>query len=92
MYFVILKRYQSYPETEIACKYPRPIFKLQSSKILVKCEQFFEMKTGKIFIGAAHPYQNQEAKKYYIPVKMQETMEEKIIHKTQIVHDYKKFH
>ena len=38
------------PETEVACKYPKPLFKTQNSEFLVKYEKDFHMKTGKTII------------------------------------------
>ena len=46
-----LSRFQIYPETEIACKYPKPFFKTQYSKTLVEYEKSFGMKTGKLYPG-----------------------------------------
>ena len=45
-----LTRFQLYPETELACKYTKPLYKTQCSEILVEYEDGFDMNTGKIII------------------------------------------
>ena len=40
-----LTRFQIYPETEIACKYNKPIYKTQYSEILVEYKSGFDMNT-----------------------------------------------
>ena len=45
-----LKCFQIYPETEVACKYNKPLYKTQYSKILVEYEDGFDMNTRKIFM------------------------------------------
>ena len=47
-----LTRFQMYPETELACKYTKPLYKLQYSEILVEYEEGFDMNTGKLI---THP-------------------------------------
>ena len=47
-----LTRFQIYPETELSCKYTKPLYKTQYSEILVEYEEGFDMKTGKSII---HP-------------------------------------
>ena len=42
-----LTPFQIYPETELACKYTKPLYKTQNSEILVECDQDFDMNTGK---------------------------------------------
>ena len=44
-----LTRFQIYPETELACKYNKPLYKTQYSEIIVEYE---DMNTGKLII---HP-------------------------------------
>ena len=39
-----LTRFEIYPETEVACKYPKPLCKTQYSEILVEYEKGFKMK------------------------------------------------
>ena len=43
-----LTRFQIYPETELACKYNKQLYKTQYSEILDEYEQGFDMNTGKI--------------------------------------------
>ena len=40
--------FQIYQETELACKYTNPLYKTQSSEILVEYEKGFDMTTGKV--------------------------------------------
>ena len=42
-----LTRFQKYSETELACKYNKPIYKTQYSEVLVEYEQGVDMITGK---------------------------------------------
>ena len=37
-----------HPETERACKYNTPLYKTQSSEILVEYQKSFDMNTGKL--------------------------------------------
>ena len=43
-----LTRFQTYPETELACKYKKALYKTQYSEVLVEHEDSFDMNTGKI--------------------------------------------
>ena len=45
-----LTRFQKYPETELACKYKKPIYKTQYSEILVEYEHSFDMNTGHLIV------------------------------------------
>ena len=84
-----------YSETKKACIYPKPLFQTQNSEIPVKYEKGFDMKTGKLILDMVQPYQKREDKKFYIPVKFYktpETLEEKVIQETKIVHDSKNFY
>ena len=56
-------RLQFYPETEVACKYPKPLFKTQNSEIHVKHDIRFDKKKGNFFVHPLHPYQNREKDK-----------------------------
>ena len=47
-----LTRFQVYPETELACKNNKPIYKTQYSEILVEYENDFDMNTGNSIV---HP-------------------------------------
>ena len=46
-----LTRFQIYPETELACKYKKPIYKTQYSEILVEYEHGFDMNTGHLIVA-----------------------------------------
>ena len=46
-----LLRFQIYPETELACKYNKPIYKTQFSEILVEYENGFDMNTGHLIVN-----------------------------------------
>ena len=43
-----MTRFQLYPETELAYKYTKPLYKTQYSEILVEYEKGFNMNTGKL--------------------------------------------
>ena len=45
-----LTRFQVYPETELACKYNKPIYKTQYSEIRVEYENGFDMNTGHLIV------------------------------------------
>ena len=45
-----LTRFQIYPETEVACKYNKPLYKTQYSENRVGYEDSFDMNTGKLVI------------------------------------------
>ena len=45
-----MTRYQIYTETELACNYTKPLYKLQYSEIYVEYEEGFDLKTGKLTI------------------------------------------
>ena len=45
-----LTRFQIYPETELACKYKKPIYKTQYSEILVEDEHGFDLNTGHLIV------------------------------------------
>ena len=62
-----LTSFKVFPETEVACKDPKPLFKTQYSEILVEYVKGFDLKTGNLIIDA-HLYQNREDEKSYIPV------------------------
>ena len=47
-----LTRFQIHPETELACKYTKPLYKTQYSEILVEYKEGFDMNTGKLTL---HP-------------------------------------
>ena len=91
-----LKRFQIYPETELACKYKTPLYETQKSEILVEYEKSFDMNTGKLIIypNLAH-YNSNPDENSYIPVTLLKNtgnMVENFDHKTKAVHVYKKYH
>ena len=45
-----LTRFQLYPETELACKYNKPLNKTQKSEVLLEYENGFDTNTGKLII------------------------------------------
>ena len=47
-----MTRFQIYPETELACKNNKPLYRTQFSEILVEYENGFNKNTGKLVI---HP-------------------------------------
>ena len=51
-----LTRFQIYPETELACKYKKPIYKTQYSEILVEYEHGFDMNTGHLIVDPINPH------------------------------------
>ena len=70
-----LTRFQLCPETELACKYNKTLYKTQYSEILVEYENGFDMSTGKIIIhqmATSHSYNNQNS---YVSVKFQKNAE-----------------
>ena len=75
----MLTRFQIYPETELACKYNKPLYKTQYSEIFVKYEQGFDMNTGKFIINPHATHYSTSDENSYIPVhlKTQEILEEK---------------
>ena len=63
-----LTRFQIFHETEFACKYKNPLYKIQYSEILVEYDEGFDMTTGKIKFDpyATHHLINEDTS--YIPV------------------------
>ena len=63
-----MKRFQIYPETELACKYTKPLHKTQYSEVLVEYEDSFDMNTGKLIkpqMAASHSTTDENS---YVPV------------------------
>ena len=59
-----LTRFQICPETELACKYNKPLYKTQYSEILVEYENGFDMITGKLIIhqmAISHSYTDENS-------------------------------
>ena len=64
-----LTRFQIYPETELVCKYTKPIYKTQYSEILVEYEQGFDMNTRKLLIHPMATSHSTTDENSYVPVK-----------------------
>ena len=45
-----LTRFQIYPETELACKYSKPLYKTQYSEIPVEYENGYDKNTGNLIV------------------------------------------
>ena len=87
--------FQVYTETEIVCKYPEPLFRTQYSEHLVEYEKSFNIKTGNMFLDIAHPYQNREDEKSYIPVTLKKNKWNtggKTHPENKVVHGHRNFH
>ena len=59
-----LTRFQIYPETELACKYNKPLYKTQCSENLVEYENGFDMNTGYLIIhqmAISHSYTDENS-------------------------------
>ena len=66
-----MTRFQIYPETKLAFKYNKPLYKTQYSEILVEYEDGFDMKTGKLIINEMATSRSTTDEKSYVPVKFQ---------------------
>ena len=71
-----MTRFQIYPETELACKYTKPLYKTQYSEILVEYEQGFDMNTGKLIIQPMATHRSTTHKNSHISVNLLKTQEE----------------
>ena len=60
-----------YPETELACKYNKPLYKTQYSETLVEYENGFDMNAGKIIIHQMAKFHSYTDKNSYVSVKFQ---------------------
>ena len=63
--------FQIYPETEVACKYNKPLYKTQYSEICVGYEDGFDMNTGKLVIHELATSRSTTDENSYVPVKFQ---------------------
>ena len=65
-----MTRFQVYPETELASKYTKPLYKTQYSEILVENKDGFDMNTGKKInlMATSHSITDENS---YVPVKFQ---------------------
>ena len=88
-----MTRFKFYPETELACKYTKPLYKTRFSEVLVEYKQGFDFNTGKLIIHPMATHHSTSDESSYIPVnllKTQKTLVEKN-HKTKTVHVYKRY-
>ena len=72
--------FQSFPETKLACKYNKLLYKTHYSEILVEYAQGFDMNTGKLIIHPHATHNSTSDDNSYISVnllKTQETLMEK---------------
>ena len=90
-----LTRFQIYPETELACKYTKPLYKTQYSEILVEYEDGFDMNTGKLIIHQMATSHSIIDKNAYVPVKFQKktgTISGNLRPQAQTVHAFRNYH
>ena len=73
--------FQVYPETELECKYTKPLYNTQYSEVLVENEQGFEMITGKIIIHPMATSHSTSDENSYIPVKFLKKTQETLVEK-----------
>ena len=67
-----MTRFQIYPETELACKYTKPLHKTQYSEILFEYEEGFDTNTGKLIkhpMATSHSATDENS---YVPVQFLE--------------------
>ena len=69
-----LTRFQIYPETELAFKYKKPIYKTQYLEILVEYEHGFDMKTGHLIVDPMATSPSLTDGNPYISVKFQKNL------------------
>ena len=69
-----LTRFQIYPETELACKYKKPIYKSQYSEILVEYEHGFDMNTGHLIVDPMATSHSLTDGNPYVSVKFQKNI------------------
>ena len=65
-----MPHFQIYPETEHACKYTKPLYKIQYSENLVEYEKGFDLNTGKLFINPHPTHYSNSNENSYIPVQL----------------------
>ena len=69
-----LTRFQLYPETELACKYKKPIYKTQYSEILVEYKHGFDMNTGHLIVNPIATSLSLTDGNPYVSVKFQKNL------------------
>ena len=62
-----LTRFQTYPETKVACSNNTPLYKTQFSEFIVEYETDFDKKTGKLLFKPNQTYQNHGDENSKIP-------------------------
>ena len=72
-----LTRFQIYPETELACKYNKPIYKTQYSEIHVEYENGFDMNTGHLIVNTMATSHSITDENPYVSVNFQKNTGEK---------------
>ena len=65
-----LTRFQIFPDTELACKYNKPLYKTQYSEILVEYQQGFDMNAQKLIIHPMATHHSTSDENSYIPVNL----------------------
>ena len=70
-----LTQFQIYPETELACKYKKPIYKTQYSEILVEYEHGFDMNTGHLIVDPMATSHSLTDGNPYVSVNFQKNIE-----------------
>ena len=68
-------RFQIYPETELACKYNKPIYKTQYSEILVEYENGFDMNTRHLIVNPMATSHSLTDKNPYVSVNFQNSQD-----------------
>ena len=66
-----LTRFQIDPETELACKYTKPLYKTHYSKILDEYKDGFDMNKGKLIIHEMTTSRSTTEKNTYLPEQFQ---------------------
>ena len=65
-----MTRFQIYPETELASKYNKPLYKTQYSEILVEFEDGFDTDTGTLIIHPMATSRSYTDENFYVSVKL----------------------
>ena len=66
-----LTPFQIYPETELACKYSKPLYKTQYSETFVEYEDGFDMNKEKLILYEMATSRSATDENTYVPVKFQ---------------------
>ena len=90
-----LTRFQIYPETALACKYKKPIYKTQYSEILLEYQHGFDINTGHLIVDPMAKSHSLTDENPYVSLKFQKNIGRiggKLKPQTPIVHCYKNYH